>query len=56
MINGALGKKTGFFAQYAFMDCVKPVARYPAIARACEKADCSAVLEYMSAADFSGIM
>lgn len=46
-----LGKRTGFFVQYGYMDSIKPVPVYPDIARRCGEADVTAVLDVLAASD-----
>lgn len=52
MLLGAFGHPTGFFAQYAWMDGVTPLKRYPAVERACAEADVTPVIEAMRNADY----
>lgn len=53
LFGALLGQRTGFFTQYAFMDSVRRIERYPAIEALCRAADIQPILDALAGVDAS---
>ena len=47
LLGSMLGRDTGFFVQYGYMDSVKPPESYPAVRDLCERADLAPIIDQM---------